>query len=117
MVSSPTPRDISEPNRGLMRERTSATPADDLAKFITSFNAGPVHLVGFSYGGLVAVTAAVSDSSLVRSLILYEANVISVLPKESPEGKTAREDQAKRAGPLIAAARTGDFIKAAKLLQ
>jgi pimeloyl-ACP methyl ester carboxylesterase len=72
-----------------------ATLADDLAKFITS----------------------VSDPSLVRSLILYEANVISVLPAESPEGKIAREDRAKMWGPFVAAAKTGDFIKAAKLLQ
>ena len=42
------------------------TLADDLAKFIKALNAGPVHLVGWSYGGLVAVTAAVSDPSLVR---------------------------------------------------
>ncbi len=94
-----------------------ATHADDLAKFITSLNAGPVHLVGWSHGGLVAVIAALSDPSLLRSLILYEATVISVLPAESPEGKMAREDQAKMLGSYVAAAKTGDFIKAAKLVQ
>ena len=95
-----------------------ATHADDLAKFITSLNAGPVHLVGWSHGGVVSVTAAVSDPSLVRSLILYEAGVISVLPKESPEGRIAREDFAKMFGPVGAtASEIGDFIKAAKLLQ
>jgi pimeloyl-ACP methyl ester carboxylesterase len=93
-----------------------ATHADDLAKFITSLNAGPVHLVGWSHGGLVAATAAVSDPSLVRSLILYEAGIISVLPAGSPEGKIAREDLAKMVGPYIAVAKAGDFIKAAKLL-
>jgi pimeloyl-ACP methyl ester carboxylesterase len=60
-----------------------ATRADDLAKFITSLNAGPVHLVGWSHGGLVAITAAVSHPSLVRSLILYEATVIPVLPQRA----------------------------------
>jgi len=95
-----------------------ATHADDLAKFITSLNAGPVHLVGWSHGGLVSVTAALSDPSLVRSLILYEASLISVLPAESSEGKIAREDRAKMFGPVVAAAsETGDFIKAAKRLQ
>ena len=95
-----------------------ATHADDLAKFITSLNAGPVHLVGWSHGGVVAATAAISDPSLVRSLILYEAGVLSVLPAESPEGKIAREDRARMFGPVVAAAsETGDFIKAAKLLQ
>jgi pimeloyl-ACP methyl ester carboxylesterase len=94
-----------------------ATHADDLAKFITALNARPVHLVGWSHGGLVAVTAALSDPSLVRSLILYEASVISVLPPESPEGKIAREDRAKMIGPSVAVAKAGDFTKAAKLLQ
>ena len=93
-----------------------ATHADDLAKFIAAFNAGPVHLVGWSHGGLVAATAAVSDPSLVRSLILYEAGIISVLPAETREGKIAREDRAKMAGPYIAAAQAGDFTTAAKLL-
>ena len=94
-----------------------ATHADDLAKFITALNARPVHLVGWSHGGLVAVTAALSDPSLVRSLILYEASVISVLSPESPEGKIAREDRAKMIGPSVAVAKAGDFTKAAKLLQ
>ena len=94
-----------------------ATHADDLAKFITALNAGPVHLVGWSHGGLVAMTAALSDPSLVRSLILYEASVISVLSPESPEGKIAREDRAKMIGPSVAVAKAGDFTKAAKLLQ
>jgi len=92
------------------------TLADDLAKFITLLNAGPVHLVGWSYGGLVAVTAAVSDPSLVRSLILYEATIISVLPADSPEGKKASEDWAKMRSPYVAAAKAGDFIEAAKLM-
>ena len=38
-----------------------ATQADDLAKFITYLNAGPVHLVGWSHGGSLAATAAVGD--------------------------------------------------------
>jgi pimeloyl-ACP methyl ester carboxylesterase len=94
-----------------------ATHADDLAKFITSLKAGPVHLVGWSHGGLVAATAALSDPSLVRSLILYEAIIMSVLPAESPEGKIARDNRAKMAGPYLAMAKAGDFTKAAKLVQ
>jgi pimeloyl-ACP methyl ester carboxylesterase len=94
-----------------------ATHANDLAKFITSLNAGPVHLVGWSHGGAVSLTAAVRDPSLVRSLILYEAGVISVLPAGSPEGKMAREDRASMFGPVGAVASTGDFVEAAKLLQ
>jgi pimeloyl-ACP methyl ester carboxylesterase len=98
------------------RNFSIATHADDLAKFITALNAGPVHLVGWSHGGAVAATAAVGDPSLVRSLILYEATIVSVLPAESPEGKIAREDLAKMAGPFVTAAKSGDFLTAAKLL-
>lgn len=35
-----------------------ATYAEDLAKLIQSLNAGPAHLVGWSYGGAVATIAA-----------------------------------------------------------
>jgi pimeloyl-ACP methyl ester carboxylesterase len=63
------------------------------------------------------LTAAVRDPSLVRSLILYEAGVLSVLPAESPEGKMAREDRASMFGPVGSVASTGDFVEAAKLLQ
>jgi pimeloyl-ACP methyl ester carboxylesterase len=91
------------------------TLADDLATFITSFNARPVHLVSWSFGGLVAMQAAVKNPSLVRSLILYEPNVISVLPAESAEGKAAREDRSKMLAPVIAANKAGDAVQAAKL--
>jgi pimeloyl-ACP methyl ester carboxylesterase len=91
------------------------TLADDLATFITSFNAGPVHLVSWSFGGLVAMQAAVKNPTLVRSLILYEPNVISVLPAESAEGKAAREDRSKMLAPVIAANKAGDAVQAAKL--
>jgi len=92
------------------------TLADDLTKFITSLNAGPVHLVSWSYGSLVAMSAAVKTPSLVRSLILYEPAVISVLPAESAQGKLAREDRSKMFAPAIAANEAGDPVQAAKLL-
>ncbi|MEH2627638.1 pimeloyl-ACP methyl ester carboxylesterase [Bradyrhizobium sp. AZCC 1719] len=96
---------------------TVATLADDLAKFIATLNVGPVHLVGWSYGGQVTTTAAVKNPSLVRSLILYEASVASMLPTDSAEGKAAREDRAKLLAPAIAAAKAGDAVQAAKRLQ
>jgi pimeloyl-ACP methyl ester carboxylesterase len=88
--------------------------SDDLATFIKSLNAGPVHLVGWSYGGLIAVQAAVKNPSLVRSLILYEPNIISVLPADSAEGKAARDERAKMFAPVIAAMKAGDAVQAAK---
>ena len=93
-----------------------AIHADDLTNFIESLNAGPVHLVGWSYGGAVAATATLKNPSLVRSLTLYEPSLVSVLAAESPEGKTAREDGAQIFGPAAAAAKAGDAMQAVRLL-
>ena len=98
------------------REYSVATFTDDLAKFVTSLNAGPVHLVGWSFGGHVAATMAVKNPSLVRSLVLYEASMISVLPADSAEGKAAREDRARIYAPAAAASKAGDPVKATRLL-
>ena len=92
-----------------------ATHADDLVKFIIAVADGPAHLVGYSYGGLVATTAALKMPSLVRSLSLFEPALVSVLPPESEEGKVAREDRARFDGGALAAARSGDSIQAARL--
>jgi pimeloyl-ACP methyl ester carboxylesterase len=93
-----------------------ATLSDDLAKFVVSLNAGPVHLVAWSYGGQVATVAALKNPSLIRSLILYEPSVMSVLPEASAEGKTAREDRAKMLAPSVAASKASDPVKASRVL-
>jgi pimeloyl-ACP methyl ester carboxylesterase len=82
--------------------------ASDLAKLITALNTGPVHLVGWSYGGAVATEAALKNPSLVRSLILYEPAVWEVLSADSPEEKEALEDRSKIFGPAVAANNAGD---------
>jgi pimeloyl-ACP methyl ester carboxylesterase len=64
-----------------------ATHADDLTKLIAALDAGPVHLAGLSYGGLVAATAAVKNPALVRSLVLYEPAFVSVLPEDSEDAR------------------------------
>jgi pimeloyl-ACP methyl ester carboxylesterase len=93
-----------------------AIHADDLVKFITSLDAGPVHLVGWSRGAAVATTAALKNPSLVRSLILYEATMPSVLPSESLEGKAAREERSRMMGPAVAAYKAGDLMRAIRLM-
>ena len=93
-----------------------ATHAGDLAKLITALNTGPVHLVGWSYGGAVATEAALKNPSLVRSLILYEPAVWEVLAPDSPEGKEALEDRGKIFGPAVAANKAGDPVQATRLL-
>lgn len=98
------------------KQFSAATHADDLAKFIAALNTGPVHLVGWSYGGLIATTAAIGNPSLVRTLILYEASVGSVLAADSPEAKAAREDRLKMFGPAMAANKAGNAESAIRLM-
>jgi len=75
--SSPIPRDIV--GVGAWKDDGKqfgvATHASDLAKAHHGAQSGPVHLVGWSYGGAVATEAALKNPSLVRSLILYEPAV------------------------------------------
>ena len=92
------------------------TLADDLEKFIESLNVGPVHLVAWSYGGQPATLAATKNPSLVRSLILYEPSVMSVLPETSTEGKLARADRAKMLASSVAASKAGEDAKSGRLL-
>jgi pimeloyl-ACP methyl ester carboxylesterase len=92
------------------------TLADDLDKFIESLNVGPVHLVAWSYGGQPATLAATKNPSLVRSLILYEPSVMSVLPETSTEGKIARADRAKMLASSVAASKAGEDAKSGRLL-
>jgi pimeloyl-ACP methyl ester carboxylesterase len=97
------------------RHFSVATHADDLAKLIIALNVGPVHLVGRSYGGLVAATVAVKHPSLVRTLTLHEPALLSVVPADSPEGKAARDDRAKFTSAALAANKAGDAVQAVRL--
>jgi pimeloyl-ACP methyl ester carboxylesterase len=91
------------------------TDANDLAKFITSLRAGPVHLVTRSRGGGVAMAAALKNPALVRTLTLHEPALLSVLPVDSAEGKAAREDRSKFISAAIAANKAGDPVRTVQL--
>jgi len=91
------------------------THVDDLAKFIMSINAGPVHLVGRSYGGGIAMRVALGHPALVRTLTVHEPALLSVLPADSEEGKAARRDRAKFDTAALAANRAGDYVLAVRL--
>ena len=59
--------------------------AKDLAELLKILNLGPVHLVGHSGGGSVTLLTAIEHPELVRTLILAEAVVPSLL-KNVPYG-------------------------------
>jgi pimeloyl-ACP methyl ester carboxylesterase len=61
------------------KDYSAATHAADLAAFLRQLNAGPVHLVGHSYGGLLATLVAVEHPELLRSLTLAEPGIGALL--------------------------------------
>ena len=89
--------------------------AADLAGLITALKAGPVHLVGLSYGGLLAAMVATKDPQLVRTLTLAEPALFGLLA-DTPEGKKALEEWSKGAAPMIAAVKAGNALEATKHL-
>ena len=53
----------------------------DLEGLINQIGGGPVHLVGHSYGGAVAALFALRQPALVRSLVLIEPYLLTMLLK------------------------------------
>lgn len=49
---------------------TFASDVADIVVLLMQFNLGPVHLYGFSYGGLIAQALALDHAHLVKSLVL-----------------------------------------------
>jgi pimeloyl-ACP methyl ester carboxylesterase len=92
-----------------------ATHADDVVAFVKALGVGPVHLVGWSYGGTVAAAAALEAPDMVRSLILYEPAIPSLV-QEGEAGAAAREAAGAMFGPVTEAVEAGDAERAARLL-
>jgi pimeloyl-ACP methyl ester carboxylesterase len=91
-----------------------ATHAKDIGAFIKTLDVGPVHLVGWSYGADVAIVVAMESPELLRSLIVYEPSMITLV-REGEAGKAAREAGGKMFDPVTKAVTAGDAEKATKL--
>src|SRR5215212_3733808 len=79
---------------------SAALHAADLAAFIESLHADAVHIVASSYGGVVALIAARDRPALIRTLVLTEPAMFSLLP---PDSEPAREAAAlEEARSLVA---------------
>jgi pimeloyl-ACP methyl ester carboxylesterase len=94
---------------------SAATHAADLAAFIEGLKAGPVHLVGLSYGGLLAAMVATTHPQAIKTLTLAEPALFTVLA-DLPEGKPALESWNQGAAPMLAALQKGDAVGATKQL-
>ncbi len=77
-------RRCSYPNKyqGDARDDSVANNAADLAAFIEEMKWVPVHLVGHSYGGFISLLCAHNHPELVRSMVLCEPAVTSLLVKD-----------------------------------
>lgn len=60
-------------------EYSAGLHAEDLAELIRKFTDSPAHLITASWGGNVALQLALSDPSLVRTIILGEPPVLPLL--------------------------------------
>ena len=91
-----------------------ATHVDDLAAFIRGINVGPVHVVGWSYSGPIALALALQYPQLVKSLFVWEPALPTVVTNPE-DAKVMAEDRREGASPAIAAAKAGDNVGALRL--
>src|SRR6267378_1504860 len=64
--------------------------AEDLAALLLTLNFSSAHVVGSGYGGYIALTLAREHPDMVRSLILEEPPIVSVLTASAAGGPVRR---------------------------
>ncbi len=74
---------------------------------------GPIHLVGHSYGGCIALCVARSRPERVASLALYEPTAFWLLPSIASGGQTALDEIRSIAGRVSQGVLNGDYRTAA----
>ncbi|HET9744081.1 MAG TPA: alpha/beta hydrolase [Chitinophagaceae bacterium] len=110
-------RRYAYPNKQLINDSADYTAmphANDLAAFIQSLNAGPVHLVGHSYGAYTALITTMKHPELVKSCVLGEPPVAPLLMKV-PGGDTIAAKFFSVAKPAGDAFKSGNDEKAVSL--
>lgn len=108
-LSFPTLRGFGDRASAPVPEDFGAEPHyRQLAAFIEDVAAGPVHLVGWSYGATIALLLASVRSDLVASVYSYEAGISSFVADEGI-AQRIQTDRSEMAGPAIAAVDEGDL--------
>jgi non-heme chloroperoxidase len=114
---------------GDVSDSTIASNAADLKGLIEKLGIGPVHLVGHSYGGFTAAFLATDYPDLIRTLVLVEpaiatllvedptsaTQVLSLLFRSPSVALSARRFQSKSFAPAIRALDSGQNDKAVQL--
>jgi pimeloyl-ACP methyl ester carboxylesterase len=90
--------------------------SDEAASILSYIDAAkrPVHLVGHSYGGSVALRCAIERPTQVASLTLYEPAALYVLKTMGPDGTIALADIAAVASDIGRLVSNGAYQLAAK---
>lgn len=83
------------------------THADDLAAFIRTLKAGPVHLVGWSYGADIVLVVAVQHPELVSSVFAYEPSLTTFVT-DAADRDALLADQGQAFGPAVTMSKRGD---------
>ncbi len=124
-------RRYASPNKreGDVSDSTVGNNAADLKGFIESVAKGPVDLVGHSYGGFVAAFLAADHGDLVRSLVLVEPAISTMLVADQNSGAqllglllrspavalSGRRFQSGSLGPSVRALEEGNAERAVEL--
>lgn len=124
-------RRYAAPNKreGDVKDSTIGNNAVDVKGFIERLGVAPVHLVGHSYGGFVAAYLAADHPDLLRSLVLVEPAVATLLvadPKNSAQlvsllfrspavALSARRYQSRSLKPSLKALDAGQMEMATEL--
>lgn len=88
------------------------THIEDLIAFVEGLDAGPVHLVTWSYGGEIGAYAALRRPDLFRSMVHYEP-VVAALLAGLPGGDVAGREMFTKLGPAMSAVEAGHVEDAA----
>lgn len=91
---------------------SQSTHVADLAAFIRGLNAGPVYVVGRSYGASTALALAIQHPELVRALFLNEPPVPSAVT--DPSAQQAVAEDRKGAAAVAAAVKAGNNAEATR---
>lgn len=88
--------------------------AEDLAAFIRQLNAGPVYVVGRSYGANVAMRMALQHPELVRALFVQEPSIAATAVMDAESQAVLKKERSGIAS-AVEAAKKGNAAEATRL--
>ena len=94
---------------------SSQLHASDLASFLRALNAGPVHLVGWSYSGHIVFSVALDHPDLVKSVFIYEP-ITPTYVTDPDARKTFQDNRGAILGPAAQSLKEGDEAEATRRL-